>query len=101
DDGPVRPRAGAGSHEPVAAGLHRVPVASVGGDPGLDVLGVPGVLLPRLHVRATLSHVRQPTSLRGPGHGHAGAPPWAGSVAGVPPGMIKDTPRWRCRTCRC
>ena len=44
DDGPAGPRAGPADHQPVAAGLDRVAVPAVGGDPGRDVAGIPDEL---------------------------------------------------------
>src|SRR5690606_36681669 len=44
DDRPVRPRAGAGHDQAVAAGFDRPPVATVSGDPVLHVVGVALVL---------------------------------------------------------
>ena len=46
DDRPVGPRAGAGRDQPIAARLDRVSVTTVPGDPGRDVVSVPGELGP-------------------------------------------------------
>src|SRR5699024_1551025 len=50
DQRPVRPGTGAGGDEPVTAGLHGVAIPPIGGDAGVDVVGVPDDRTPRRYV---------------------------------------------------
>ena len=72
DDRPAGPRAGPGRDQAIAAGLDRIAVPPVPGDPGGDVVGVALVL-------GSLLHVGAPGRVRGFGRcgaGHARHPSW-------------------------